>query len=400
MDVSSTDDIPTSSAASSGGLRVAFVTELYPPSVGGQQNRFYSLANGLAALGAEVTVLCVRHAPGLPADESMNGVRVIRGPLLPRYEAPILKPLQRSLMGTLRYALRTRTLLARGNYDAVYFNQWPYLHVVVAPSRVRRISLIDWCELRTGLVHRTMIRSLPRIVGANCSVNEWVATGIASASGAEICYLPTGVSVKEYAPVGVQSRGGILFLGRLVANKNLALLIEAYEELYRRGSREPLIIAGDGPDRALIGEQIARLPADVRASISMLGEVDEPTKRSLLATSRVLAISSTREGFPNVVAEAIAAELPVGTVDFPLNGTARIVHRYGIGVVGEGTAIGLADALSKVIANRQHYAKRCADVADELDWTRLSIRLHSILSGLSRRWGDGNARGARDAVGR
>jgi glycosyltransferase involved in cell wall biosynthesis len=87
----------------------------------------------------------------------------------------------------------------------------------------------------------------------------------------------------------------VLYLGRLSPEKRVHLLIEACAEL-----GVPLTIAGDGPERDRLA---ARHP--------LLGWVDTPTKRELLARAGVLALPSTGEAFPVAVAEALAAGVPV-----------------------------------------------------------------------------------------
>lgn len=360
-------------------FKVALITELYTPSVGGQQTRFEALAKGLTALGDDVTVICTRNVQKASRDEVLDGVRILRAPFLPRYEQPWVKPLQRSPVGILRFALEARRELRHGSFDAVYFNQWPYLPIVFSPRAVRQRGGIDWCEFRTGAVHKVLARTLPPRVGFNASVNTWAAEQIWRLSGSSIAYLPTGVWVREYWQAPASERDGILSLGRLVPNKNLPLLIDAFRALCERGMQDHLRIAGDGPEFGRLASMIAGLEPDVRARVELLGRVDDERKRALLASSRVLAISSSREGFPNVVAEAAASGLPIATVSSPLNGTAVVVERYGIGTVGEPTPSGLADAIERAVASSDELREKCTAAALELDWNTLSIQLHDML---------------------
>lgn len=360
-------------------LSVAFVTELYPPSIGGQQTRFEHLALGLTRLGDSVTVFCIDSEESSQPLELRDGVTVVRAPKLTRYERAGAFGVDRSIVGMLRFALRVRSELGRQAFDAVYFNQWPYLHVALARRRVRQVSGVDWCEVRGGPVHGLFQRVLPRMVAFNQSVNEWVAEQVGAASGCSVGYLPSGVDAQSFTGAASDERRGILFIGRFVENKNLPLLVDAYGVLRARGVAEPLHIAGDGPQREQVAAAVGRLAPAWRDDVTLHGTVDDAVKRRLLATSRVLAVPSLREGFPNVVTEAAASGLPVATTTSPLNGTSRVVVKYDIGTTGPATPDGLADAISRALDGFDDLSVRCRQVALDLDWDILARQLHDTL---------------------
>jgi glycosyltransferase involved in cell wall biosynthesis len=362
-------------------LKIALVTELFTPSVGGQQTRFEQLALAIAAEGHDVTVICTRNVAEAAPMEVSGGIRILRGPMLPRYEWTAAKRLQRSPIGVLRFAFEARRQLRAGDFDVAYFNQWPYLHVLIAPRKLRRCSGIDWCEFRSGLIHRVFQWILPRRVAFNAAVNEWTGAHIGRGSGVTLHYLPSGVDVAHYRQQPTEARHGLLFLGRLVENKNLPLLLSGYAELRGRGVDEPLTVAGDGPENNSLLAGVRALAPDVREHVNLLGRVDDESKLDLLATSRALLLPSVREGFPNVVAEAIASGLPIATVSSPLNGTASVVQRYGVGAVGLPTPEGFASAVDEVLEHGAELSRRCLDAAVGLDWSVIARELLSLLEG-------------------
>jgi glycosyltransferase involved in cell wall biosynthesis len=214
------------------------------------------------------------------------------------------------------------------------------------------------------------------MVAFNLSVNEWVAEQITASSGRPVQYLPSGVELKKYWKAPDAERRGILFLGRFVPNKNLPLLIAAYGELRRNGIDEPLRVVGDGPERPTVMAAIERLDPEVRGDVTLFGMVGDDRKRELLATSRVLAVPSMREGFPNVVSEALAAGLPVATTTSPHNGTAKVVVKYGIGTTGSDTPEGFASAIGDALARFGELSARSVAAAAGLDWGILARQLH------------------------
>ncbi|WP_341924211.1 glycosyltransferase family 4 protein [Nocardioides psychrotolerans] len=98
-----------------------------------------------------------------------------------------------------------------------------------------------------------------------------------------------------------------LFLGQLVARKNVASLLRAFSEL--PDSEATLTIVGSGPDRLGLELLAAGLPGNQK--VTFLGPVDSATVPSLLARHDTLVLPSTEEVWGLVVNEALAAGLHV-----------------------------------------------------------------------------------------
>ncbi len=97
-----------------------------------------------------------------------------------------------------------------------------------------------------------------------------------------------------------------LFAGRLSPEKGLATLLDAWERL---AVRCPLQIVGDGPDRAALE---ARVRNRNIPGITFRGSLPRAETLALMKTARFLiAPSIWYEGFPMVIAEALACGTPV-----------------------------------------------------------------------------------------
>lgn len=96
----------------------------------------------------------------------------------------------------------------------------------------------------------------------------------------------------------------IVAAGRLVPNKNFALLLRAYA---RADLPARLVILGEGPERAALQRLAAAL--GIAGRVDMPGFVDNPF--ALLARADLYAMPSNAEGFPNGLVEAMACGLPV-----------------------------------------------------------------------------------------
>jgi glycosyltransferase involved in cell wall biosynthesis len=354
-------------------MKIGIFTELYLPSIGGQEIRYAELAASLLRLGHTVDVYCVRLSANHPGHEIVSGVTVFRYPLAKNYRKPLFKPLKRAVIPLLVYSLWVRQKARPEKYDLMLFNQWPLAHIAFSKKSARAKSLLDWCEVRGGRADRFFQRWLPKLSMRNIAVSQAVADAVAKASGRRVDCFPSGVWLSTYRCEGKGQRSGLVYLGRITEHKNLEFLIEAFEFMKVAGYPGGLTIAGPDATSGRLAETAKS--SKFAQDIHVLGLVDEPTKRQLLAESEVLVISSRREGFPRVVAEAMASGLPVATVDFPENGTKTIVRDYRIGAVSDPSPQALSLAVNDVLLNWNWYSERCLIGSRGLDWSTLVSKL-------------------------
>ena len=132
----------------------------------------------------------------------------------------------------------------------------------------------------------------------------------------------------------------ILAAGRLIEQKNFLMLIRAFAEV-RSQLDVRLILLGDGPQREKIYELINSLK--IEEAVSMPGWVDNPY--SFMANADLFVMSSSWEGCPNVLLEALACGCSVVSTDCPSGPSEILEHgRWGRLVpVNDQTA--LADAI-------------------------------------------------------
>lgn len=94
----------------------------------------------------------------------------------------------------------------------------------------------------------------------------------------------------------------VLGVGRLVDTKGFQHAAGALDDL---GGDSVLVLVGEGPERARIA---ARLPS---ARIKFLGGLSQPAVAAAYRACDVLVLPTYREGWPNVITEALASGLPV-----------------------------------------------------------------------------------------
>jgi glycosyltransferase involved in cell wall biosynthesis len=289
--------------------------------------------------------------------------------LSPGYQKPRIRALRRRVGTMFRYARWCRKVLGSSSYDLHIFNQWPLTHVMLAPRRARERAVLDWCEIRQSFPFGLLQRWMPKLVRHNMAVSVAVAEHISRASRRKTDFMPSGIVLSRYRCQPRHARANLVYFGRVTEHKNVELLIAAFECLSSRGFTERLVIAGTGPWLERV--KLRAASSILSGHIDVIGFISDEKKIDLLASSLLLVIPSRREGFPRVVAESMASGLPVVTVDYPENGTAAVVDRYGIGLVTSPSPDELATGCVSAIHRWDHFSTNCLKESQELDWSRL-----------------------------
>ena len=360
-------------------MRIGVFTELFWPGVGGQEIRFAQLCATLAGKGHDVSVFCISEDRRLPQHEVHRGVKIWRYPTDPRYRSKIVSWVRNPLT-VVRYAYWTRRIAQREQFDAVLYNIWPVFHILLAPADTRREAIVDWCEIQQNLPFNLLKSLLPSRVRLNLGVSPAVTQEIGRIPGSEVLYLASGLTRSAYKSRPPAERSGVLYLGRITMHKNVPLLIDAFARLRQRGYAGRLTIAGIGPFFAKLREVVRQ--SSVRDQIDLLGSVDEARKTELLACTEVVVIPSKREGFPRVIAEAMASGAPVVTAEYPQNGSCDVVRHYRCGLVTRPNAEALATGVEAAIAQATELSGAGRAAAAELDWSLLVENLEARIARL------------------
>ncbi|MDT0689837.1 glycosyltransferase family 4 protein [Salegentibacter sp. F188] len=120
-----------------------------------------------------------------------------------------------------------------------------------------------------------------------------------------------------------------IFVGRLVSEKGINELVAAFNHLYRAQTNISLLLVGDyEEDLDPLEKRTVRI-IEEHSKIFTTGYQEDV--RPYFAISNVLAFPSYREGFPNVVMQAGAMELPAIVTD--INGCNEIVQNGENGLI-------------------------------------------------------------------
>lgn len=135
----------------------------------------------------------------------------------------------------------------------------------------------------------------------------------------------------------------LLSVGHLIERKGNEITIDALPGL----PGFTLLLAGDGPERGRLEVQAERL--GVRDRVRFLGVVDHQSLRQIYVAADALVLASSREGWPNVLLEAMACGTPV--VASAIWGNPEVVSRPEAGVLMKSrTPDGVVKAVEALFA--------------------------------------------------
>ena len=189
--------------------------------------------------------------------------------------------------------------------------------------------------------------------------------------------IPNGVTVELYAPAvgAAKVKGRVLFIGRAERRKGLRVLLEAFVRLRARVPEASLVIAG-ASRRQVAEEARTGLGTSLDLTgVDALGWVaDEEKVAQLGAAEVVCAPSLAAESFGIVLAEGMAAGVPVVASDLP---GYRAVLRDGAAgrLVPPGDPGALAAALEALLGDedeRRRLAAAGRAAAADLSWRRVT----------------------------
>jgi glycosyltransferase involved in cell wall biosynthesis len=186
---------------------------------------------------------------------------------------------------------------------------------VVAVSSFGRSQLFRWCAAAHW----------PRVHVVRCGVDAAFLSG---------------------GPQPVPDTNRLVCVGRLSEQKGQLLLLEALGRLVAEGEPVEMVLAGDGPMRGVIEQQMRRLALEGRVRIT--GWLSNDAVRREILAARALVLPSFAEGLPVVLMEALALGRPVVTTY--IAGIPELVENGVNGwLIPAGSVDGLAEALSEVL---------------------------------------------------
>jgi glycosyltransferase involved in cell wall biosynthesis len=366
--------------------RILFVTHNFPRFVGDAAGSFVlRLARALIDAGAEVHVLAPAAA-GLAERDEIEGVPVQRvryareDRQVLAYEGTMVEAVRGSwggrfallgLLWQMARAVREAVATARRAgtpYDVVHAHWWfpaglsawhagaggsgmPPLVVTMHGSDVRLAQ-------RIAPSHWFLRRVLGRAVAVT-AVSQWLArTAESLVPEVDVHVAPMPVPVERFAPPTREhaARDGVLFVGRLNAQKGVADLLDA---LAKTSAPVRCDLVGDGPDRASLHARAREL--GVADRLTWHGALPGEALPALYQAAAVTVMPSREEGLGLVAVESQLCGTPV--IGYDSGGLPDVVSPSAGGtLVAVGDIARLAAAIDRIIDSPTE-ASRLGEIA-------------------------------------
>lgn len=345
---------------------------VYPFVKGGVEKRIHEIGRRLANRGHEITIYS-RHWWDGAANKTHQGMNLRAvGPTSTLYPDGD----RRSIMSALGLAAPFLRALSTASHDIVVTPVAPYFHVFttrLASGLQNTPLVVTWHEVWADYWYRYMGRSgaagktvelatayLPQHAVAPSKTTARKLRELTARREVEV--IPNGIDIGKIESVQPATDGyDILYVGRLIEDKNVALLIKAFEQC---DTTATLGIIGEGPQGDSLREHAQQ--TTVADRIEFLGFLEEyEDVIAQMCAADIFVSPSIREGFGITLLEAMAADCTVITVDHEHSAGSEIVGDGGI--IVEPTIDGVANALNRALTGERPATPPTERAAD-YDW--------------------------------
>jgi glycosyltransferase involved in cell wall biosynthesis len=370
-------------------MRVAFVTETYPPEVNGVALTMARIVNGIAARNHEIQLVRPRQNSENVEQLTDKFHEVFtRGMPIPRYP-------------DLRMGLPSKRALVRlwshKRPDVVHIaTEGPLGWSALQAARLLKLPVCS--DFRTnfhayskhygiGWLQRPImgyLRKFHNRTQATMVPTEALRQELASSGFQRLSVVSRGVEVGLFNPKrrseALRNQWGAakddfvaLYVGRLAPEKNLEVLIASFASIKASRPHARFVVVGNGPARA---ELELRMPYAVFA-----GQRRGEDLAAHYASADLFIFPSLTETFGNVTVEAMASGLPVLAFDDAAASELITSGENGL-LIRFGNGSAFVDAAASLTGKRpwlRYMGERALRRVASLDWEQVVLRFEQVL---------------------
>jgi glycosyltransferase involved in cell wall biosynthesis len=380
-------------------MRILFTLTYYRPHTSGLTIYVQRLARALAQRGHTVTILTSQYDPSLPQHEILDGVQVIRAPVIARVSKGVLMPTFGSLASALAMQHEAMSL---------HLPQFDASGLAIRGHLLRQPVVLTYhCDLRLppGFINRVANRVVDlsnRVAGSFSTVVVAYTQDYADHSPflgqfrSRVRVIPPPVEVPAIPDEQVPSfrrrwniQGPIIGMAaRLATEKGVEVLLHALPHILKTFPNARVLFAGQFEN--VLGEEAyaARLKPlfeRYREHWTFLGTLDPTEMAAFFPNCDVLVVPSlnSTESFGLVQVEAMLCGTPCVASNLP--GVRQPVLQTGMGlVVPIGDSAALADAVVQILHDRERFVRPRADIAERFSTERTAVEYEALFEELKR----------------
>jgi glycosyltransferase involved in cell wall biosynthesis len=398
-------------------IRVLFLTESFHPVLGGGERHIRALGRELARTGTPVTVVTRRGESGWPAEETFEGMRVVRVPPPGPGRAGKYRMVPHALAALHRLRRSYDVLIVRGTrvlgLPGVLAARAAGKRVILQPEVNGEMSgeVYTWGQpfahtalgraVRAGTGARNLLlRDADGFVAMSRLIREeFLAAGVPVE---KVAHIPHGIDTVRFHPPSAGERQAararfglpadacvIAYTGRLLRGKGLEDLVAAFAQVAADVPSAHLLIVGSGAGQALSVEDDLRATVvreGLGSRVTFTGALDDVSEA--LRAADVFAFPSVFEALGLSLIEAAATGLPA--VGARTGGIVDVIEDGASGwLVAPGDVAALSArlrALARDAAARARLGARGREIAEaHFDERRALVRYRALLGEVAAR---------------
>jgi len=336
-------------------LRITFVN--YGLHCGGAERTISLLANAWSEIGHQVTIVTL--SSDLPFFRLGADIRHVALGLQSDSKSVVA-----ATTANLVRIFRLRSAIRKTQPDVVVsFTVHTNIRVLLATAGLGIPRII--CErtdpqvLHVGPFWSFLRRLTYRNAEAVQCLTDNVASWVRPLVSGVVSVIPNPVlasTTSTQSSIELPGQYRVAAMGRLHPVKGFELLFRAFARLSSQFSQWSLILIGEGTERVPL--ERLRDELGLRGRIHLLGKLENPN--AVLSDCHLFVLSSSREGFPGALCEAMACGLPVISFDCPSG--PRFIVRHGVDglLVSSGDLQGLTSAMELLMSSHELRARMAA----------------------------------------
>ncbi len=377
-------------------MKIAIIYDvIYPYIKGGVEKRVWELATRLVRRGHDVHLFGMKFWEG---DNIIVQDGVTLHGVCPAHN--LYTHGRRTVGEAVYFGIHLINPLAKEKFDIIDCQQFPYLSCISAKvvAVIKKTSfIITWHEVwgdywytylgSTGFFGKCIERLVSRLTPNVIAVSRTTAQNLLGLKNTRtVRIIPNGIDLPRInATPPSNEPSDIIFVGRLIKEKHVDVLIQAFSIVSAEQPGYTLMIMGDGPERDAIRDSIRILALENQ--VQMVGfreEHDDIISR--MKSSRICVLPSTREGFGITALEALACGLPVITIDHPANAIRELITS-DTGFLCPLSAKDLADTIRLALIHHAEMRSACIQSAASFDWDRIAADVEAHYQSVIERQG-------------
>jgi glycosyltransferase involved in cell wall biosynthesis len=292
---------------------------------------------------------------------------------------------RRTLWQAIYFSIYLISPLLKEKFDIIDCQQFPYFSCFSAKliSKLKKIPLVitwhevwgdywyeylGWKGFGGKTTERLVARLTPHIVAVSVTTtNNLKSLGFCG----KITVIPNGVDLQRIRSIVPSYEiSDLIFVGRLIKEKHVDLLVRAFGILSSKQPELRLLIIGEGPEQSAIANIIHELSLEDHISCrEFQDDHDEIIAR--MKAAKVCVLPSTREGFGITALESMACGLPVVTVDHPANAIRDLITEKN-GFLCSLSPKDLADTIHTALMQHIEMKAACIASAAVFDWEKIT----------------------------